>query len=71
MKPETAAKKLGILLEAAPEEFREGVVTRDELNQLLYHAGLGPRGRRPTLWHALRDLQPSRPGEPGAVATAS
>ena len=35
MKPETAAKKLGILLEAAPEEFREGVVTRDELNSLL------------------------------------
>jgi hypothetical protein len=46
-------------------------LTPDELNQLLYHAGLGPRGRRPTLWHALRDLQPSRPGEPGAVATAS
>jgi hypothetical protein len=35
MKPETAAKKLGILLEAAPQEFREGVVTRDELNELL------------------------------------
>ena len=35
MKPETAAKKLGILLEAAPEEFRSGVVTRDELNSLL------------------------------------
>lgn len=35
MKPETAAKKLGILLEAAPEEFRTGVVTRDELNALL------------------------------------
>ena len=34
MKPETAAKKLGILLEAAPEDFREGVVTRDELNAL-------------------------------------
>ena len=34
MKPETAAKKLGILLEAAPEDFREGVVTRDELNTL-------------------------------------
>ena len=34
MKPETAAKKLGILLEAAPAEFREGVVTRDELNAL-------------------------------------
>lgn len=35
MKPETAAKKLGILLEAAPEDFREGVVTREELNGLL------------------------------------
>ncbi len=34
MKPETAAKKLGILLEAAPEEFRSGVVTRDELSAL-------------------------------------
>ena len=35
MKPETAAKKLGILLEAAPEEFREGDVTREELNRLI------------------------------------
>ncbi|HEX6364507.1 MAG TPA: DUF5997 family protein [Agromyces sp.] len=34
MKPETAAKKLGILLDAAPEEFRDGVVTRDELSAL-------------------------------------
>ena len=34
MKPETAAKKLGILLEAAPADFSEGVVTRDELNAL-------------------------------------
>ena len=34
MKPETAAKKLGILLEAAPEDFRAGVVTRDELTAL-------------------------------------
>jgi hypothetical protein len=34
MKPETAAKKLGILLSAAPAEFREGVVTRDELASL-------------------------------------
>lgn len=34
MKPETAAKKLGILLEAAPEEFQSGVVTRDELSAL-------------------------------------
>ncbi|GAA1527362.1 DUF5997 family protein [Agromyces terreus] len=34
MKPETAAKKLGILLDATPEDFREGVVTRDELAKL-------------------------------------
>jgi hypothetical protein len=34
MKPETAAKKLGILLDAAPVEFREGVVTREELAAL-------------------------------------
>ncbi|WP_395246053.1 DUF5997 family protein [Agromyces sp. MMS24-K17] len=30
MKAETAAKKLGILLEAAPESFRDGLVTREE-----------------------------------------
>ncbi|MFD4421837.1 DUF5997 family protein [Agromyces sp. NPDC058484] len=35
MKAETAARKLGILLDAAPEEFRDGVVTRDELNALI------------------------------------
>lgn len=34
MKPATAAKKLGIYLEATPAEFREGVVSRDELNSL-------------------------------------
>ncbi|HEX6956238.1 MAG TPA: DUF5997 family protein [Agromyces sp.] len=34
MKPETAAKKLGILLDAAPEEFRSREVTRDELATL-------------------------------------
>ena len=34
MKPATAAKKLGVLLEATPAEFREGVVSRDELNAL-------------------------------------
>jgi len=34
MKPATAAKKLGILLSAAPTEFQEGVVSRDELNAL-------------------------------------
>lgn len=34
MKPATAAKKLGILLSAAPTEFQEGPVSRDELNAL-------------------------------------
>ena len=34
MKPATAAKKLGIYLQAAPAEFQEGVVSRDELNAL-------------------------------------
>ncbi|MFG1943179.1 DUF5997 family protein [Nonomuraea sp. NPDC048826] len=34
MKPATAAKKLGILLSAAPAEFQEGVVSRSELNAL-------------------------------------
>jgi hypothetical protein len=34
MKPATAAKKLGVYLEATPAEFQEGVVSRDELNSL-------------------------------------
>jgi len=34
MKPQTAAKKLGVLLAETPLEFREGVVSRDELNTL-------------------------------------
>ncbi|MGW1199615.1 DUF5997 family protein [Streptomyces sp. NPDC002536] len=34
MKPATAAKKLGVYLEATPAEFREGVVSRGELNAL-------------------------------------
>jgi hypothetical protein len=34
MKPATAAKKLGIYLPAAPEEFRNGAITRDELTEL-------------------------------------
>src|SRR5579875_576507 len=35
MKPETAAKKLGVLLEATPEDFRSAPVTRSRLNELL------------------------------------
>ena len=34
MKPATAAKKLGVLLDATPTEFREGVVSREELDAL-------------------------------------
>jgi hypothetical protein len=34
MKPQTAAKKLGVLLSETPEDFREGVVSRAELNAL-------------------------------------
>jgi len=34
MKPATAAKKLNVYLEATPAEFREGMVTREELNAL-------------------------------------
>jgi hypothetical protein len=34
MKPATAAKKLGVYLEATPAEFQEGFVSRDELNAL-------------------------------------
>jgi hypothetical protein len=34
MKPGTAAKKLGVYLDATPAEFQEGVVSRDELNAL-------------------------------------
>lgn len=34
MKPATAAKKLGVYLEATPAEFQEGVVSRDELNAM-------------------------------------
>ncbi|GGT58242.1 hypothetical protein GCM10010207_67570 [Streptomyces atratus] len=34
MKPATAAKKLGVYLEATPAEFQEGFVSRTELNAL-------------------------------------
>ncbi|MDD7939057.1 DUF5997 family protein [Actinomycetospora lutea] len=34
MKPATAAKKLGVHLHATPAEFRDGVVSRDQLDAL-------------------------------------
>lgn len=34
MKPATAAKKLGVYLEATPADFQEGPVSRGELNAL-------------------------------------
>ncbi|MEV0946398.1 DUF5997 family protein [Rhodococcus sp. NPDC049939] len=33
MKPATAAKKLGVYLQATPAEFQAGVVSRDDLNE--------------------------------------
>lgn len=34
MKPEVAAKKLGVYLPATPEEFRSGPISRERLNEL-------------------------------------
>jgi hypothetical protein len=34
MKPQTAARKLGVLLSATPAEFQAGTVSREELNDL-------------------------------------
>jgi hypothetical protein len=58
MKPATAAKKLGVYLEATPPDFQEGVVSRDELNALQAD---------PPEW--LRDLRANGP-HPRAVVAA-
>ncbi|WP_156755953.1 DUF5997 family protein [Actinokineospora pegani] len=57
MKPATAAKKLGVYLEATPEEFREAPVTRDQLNALQSD---------PPAW--LRDLRRDGPHPKQVVA---
>ena len=57
MKPATAAKKLGVLLEATPADFQEGVVSRDELNALQ---------AEPPEW--LRDLRRNGPHPRPVVA---
>ncbi|GAP51690.1 hypothetical protein SAZU_6563 [Streptomyces azureus] len=57
MKPATAAKKLGVYLEATPAEFREGVVSRAELNELQAN---------PPQW--LQDLRSNGPHPRPAVA---
>ncbi|KJY46315.1 MULTISPECIES: DUF5997 family protein [unclassified Streptomyces] len=57
MKPATAAKKLGVYLEATPAEFQEGVVTRSELNALQ---------AEPPQW--LQDLRRSGPHPRPVVA---
>jgi len=57
MKPATAAKKLGVYLEATPAEFRDGVVSRDELNALQ---------SEPPEW--LRDLRVNGPHPRPVVA---
>jgi hypothetical protein len=58
MKPATAAKKLGVYLQATPPDFQEGVVSRDELNALQAD---------PPEW--LRDLRRDGP-HPRAVVAA-
>ncbi|UVS78727.1 DUF5997 family protein [Actinokineospora sp. UTMC 2448] len=57
MKPATAAKKLGVYLDATPEDFREGVVSRDELNELQAN---------PPEW--LRDLRRNGPHPRSVIA---
>lgn len=57
MKPATAAKKLGVYLEATPAEFQEGVVSRTELSALQTD---------PPEW--LRDLQRNGPHPRPVVA---
>ena len=58
MKPATAAKKLGVYLQATPAEFQEGVVSRDELDALQAD---------PPQW--LRDLRRDGPHPRPVVAT--
>ena len=58
MKPATAAKKLGVYLEATPAEFQDGVVSRDELNTLQ---------TEPPQW--LSDLRRNGPHPRSVVAT--
>ncbi|WP_199754974.1 DUF5997 family protein [Amycolatopsis sp. WAC 04197] len=58
MKPATAAKKLGVYLEATPAEFQEGVVSRDELNALQ---------TEPPEW--LRDLRRNGPHPRPVIAS--
>jgi hypothetical protein len=57
MKPATAAKKLGVYLEATPAEFREGVVSRAQLDELQAN---------PPEW--LRELQANGPHPRPVVA---
>ncbi|MGP2438836.1 DUF5997 family protein [Streptomyces sp. JW3] len=57
MKPATAAKKLGVYLDATPTEFQEGTVSRAELNALQ---------AEPPQW--LRDLRRDGPHPRPVVA---
>ncbi len=57
MKPATAAKKLDVYLEATPEEFRSGPISRDQLDEWQ---------RNPPEW--LTDLRRNGPHPRGVVA---
>lgn len=65
MKPATAAKKLGVYLEATPAEFQEGVVSRTELNALQadppeWLQELRRNGPHPGRWSRRSWASPSR-----------
>lgn len=70
MKPATAAKKLGVYLEATPAEFQEGVVSRSELTALQadppeWLQELRRTGPHPGRWSPPSSASPS-PGSPAA-----
>ncbi|MCZ1005030.1 DUF5997 family protein [Streptomyces mirabilis] len=70
MKPATAAKKLGVYLEATPAEFQEGVVSRAELTALqadppAWLQELRRNGPHPGPWSPRGSASPS-PGSPAA-----
>lgn len=57
MKPLTAARKLGVLLQATPQDFQSRDISRDELDELQ---------RTPPQW--LRELRRGGPHPRGEVA---
>ena len=65
MKPATAAKKLGVYLPAAPAEFQEGMITREQLadaKAAVEQSGGAPGRTRVPRWrHASGSRSPGWP----------